>query len=61
MLQITSVLTGSLMAAEAGRPNLRPGKQAQLLDHSPALERDSLTNLLSHQHAPDSWSQNASL
>lgn len=39
--QVTSVLRGPLTAAEAGRPNLRPGKQAQLLDHSSALERGS--------------------
>ena len=59
--QVTSVLRGPLMAAEAGRPNLRPGKQAQLLDHSSALERGSFIYFLSHQHAADGQSQNTPL
>ena len=35
------------MAAEAGRPNLRPGKQAQLLDHSQPKDQIKPKSLLS--------------
>lgn len=51
--QVTSVLRGPLMAAEAGRPNLRPGKQAA---SGPFLNlRKRLIHLLPKPSACSRW------